>query len=168
MKRTSATRGKDLSVELAGVRLRTPLGVGSIGGPAVRSEALTPDLYADIFLKHIAAGAGYICLPSTAHVPEALLSDLEKRARQPALQNPTVRPLMFFKGQGEGFDPCAPARWVSSQTNGRGLCEDDFGPHPEAEAAETEGHPPYRQCQRTRVLCRDVRGRSKGPRGGGC
>jgi len=99
MKRAPATHARDLSVELAGVRLRTPVGVGSIGGPAVRSEALTPDLYADIFLKHIAAGAGYICLPSTAHVPEALLLDLEKRARHPAPQKPTARPLMFFKAR---------------------------------------------------------------------
>jgi hypothetical protein len=99
LKRAKATQVRDLSVELAGVRLRTPVGVGSIGGPAVRSEALTPDLYADIFLKHIAAGAGYICLPSTAHVPDTLLSDLEKRARHPASQKPTVRPLMFYKAR---------------------------------------------------------------------
>jgi dihydroorotate dehydrogenase/Pyruvate/2-oxoacid:ferredoxin oxidoreductase delta subunit len=99
MKRTGATRARDLSVELAGVRLRTPVGVGSIGGPAVRREALTPNLYADIFLKHIAAGAGYICLPSTAHVPDALLSDLEKSAKQLAPQRPSARPLVFFKAR---------------------------------------------------------------------
>jgi len=52
----------------------------SIGKAAIRDERLTPDRYADIFLKHVEAGAGFIELPFSIHVPDALVADLERKA----------------------------------------------------------------------------------------
>ena len=99
MKRAGTTHAKDLSVDLAGVKLRTPVGVGSIGAPSVRPERLTLDLYAEIFLKHIAAGAGFICLPHTVHVPDPLLADLEKRAEASPATRASSRPIMLCKAR---------------------------------------------------------------------
>jgi dihydropyrimidine dehydrogenase (NAD+) subunit PreA len=97
MKRTKTSHIRDLSVDLAGVKLRTPIGVGSIGAPPARNEQLTLDLYAEIFLKHLAAGAGFICLPHTVHVPDTLLSDLEKRAKPLLAAKTSARPFIFFR-----------------------------------------------------------------------
>ena len=77
----SANDLPDLAVNLAGVRLRNPIGVGSIGTPLVGFKYLTPELHAEVLLKHVEAGAGYICLPTTTCVPDELLADLEKKAK---------------------------------------------------------------------------------------
>jgi dihydroorotate dehydrogenase/Pyruvate/2-oxoacid:ferredoxin oxidoreductase delta subunit len=97
MKSAKTTGGKDTSVDVAGVKFRTPVGVGSVGGPPMRREHLTPDLYVGIFLKHIAAGAGFICLPSTIHVPDALLSDLQTRAKPLIPPKASSRPPIFLR-----------------------------------------------------------------------
>lgn len=97
MGKDSKNHMQNLSVNLAGVKLRTPVGVGPIGSPPVRREQLTMDVYAEIFFKHIHAGAGFICLPHTIHVPDSLLRDLEKRARPLPARKNLPRPMIFFK-----------------------------------------------------------------------
>lgn len=103
----------DLSVDLAGVRLRTPLAVGPVGAPSVRRDRLTLDMYVDMFMKHVEAGAGFICLPSTIHVPDALLADLEKRARPPIPVKPSSRSAIFFRAQQEASIHSLPPTWNS-------------------------------------------------------
>ena len=110
MKNAKSTGAKDTSVRVAGVKFRTPVGVGSVGGPPMQRERLTLDLYASIFLKHIAAGAGFICLPSTIHVPDALLSDLQKRAKPLIPPKASKRPAIFLKaGQKDSIYSLAPS-----------------------------------------------------------
>ena len=93
----SKNRSQDLSIELAGVQLRTPVGVGSIGMPCGNRDRLTLEGYCDIFLKHLAAGAGFICLPLSIHVPESLLKELEKKAKPFEIARESRRPLMFVR-----------------------------------------------------------------------
>lgn len=54
----------ELAVALAGVKMRNPIGIGSIGTPLVNFRYLMPELHAEVLLRHVAAGAGYICLPA--------------------------------------------------------------------------------------------------------
>lgn len=70
-----------LGTTLAGVRMRSPIGVGSIGLPIVRADRLTPEKHAEVLLQHVEAGAGFINLPGTGSIPESVLEDLKKRAR---------------------------------------------------------------------------------------
>ena len=71
----------DLTVSLAGVKMRSPIGVGSIGRPLIRSGRLTPEKHAEVLLKHVEAGAGFICLSSSRHIPDEVLSDLKRKAK---------------------------------------------------------------------------------------
>jgi dihydroorotate dehydrogenase len=102
--RTEITSGSkqscDLSIELAGVRLPTPVGVGSIGFPCGKPDQLTLDRYCDIFLKHLQAGAGFICLPHSIHVSESLLEDLEKKVKPSLVTRKSRRPIMFARAEG--------------------------------------------------------------------
>ena len=52
----------DLSVTMAGVHFRSPIGVGPISFPWGKHTNKEPELHADVLLKHVKAGAGYICL----------------------------------------------------------------------------------------------------------
>ena len=52
----------ELYMEFAGVKFRTPIGVGAIGMPFGRN--VTPEEHAEIFLRHVEAGAGFIEVPS--------------------------------------------------------------------------------------------------------
>lgn len=96
-KTTGKYQSRDLSIELAGVRMRTPVGVGSIGMPCGNKDKLTLEGYCNIFLKHLEAGAGFICLPHSIHVPESLLEELEKKAKPFEFTRISNRPLMFMR-----------------------------------------------------------------------
>jgi dihydropyrimidine dehydrogenase (NAD+) subunit PreA len=72
---------KGLETTLAGVRMRAPVGVGSVGQPFIDLRHLTPEMHAEVLLQHLEAGAGFICLPGTTHVPDELLQDLLARAK---------------------------------------------------------------------------------------
>ena len=77
----NSNNSPDLSVTLAGVRMRTPIAVGSVGTVLINPAHLTPELHAEVLLKHVEAGAGHIVLPTITYAPQELLADLEKRAR---------------------------------------------------------------------------------------
>jgi dihydroorotate dehydrogenase/Pyruvate/2-oxoacid:ferredoxin oxidoreductase delta subunit len=70
-----------LETTLAGVKMRAPIGVGSVGQPFIDLRRLTPEMHVDVLLKHVQAGAGFICLPGTTHVPEDVLAELLKKAK---------------------------------------------------------------------------------------
>ena len=77
----SGNDSPDLAVTVAGVKMRNPIAVGPIGGLLINPRRSTPEMHAEMLLKHVEAGAGYICLPGTAHISEELLADLEKKAK---------------------------------------------------------------------------------------
>lgn len=67
-----------LSVTMAGVQFRSPVGVGPIGAPWGKKPE--PEVHAEVLLKHARAGAGYICL-SAMFVTEATIRKLQERAK---------------------------------------------------------------------------------------
>jgi len=87
----------NLSVKIAGVKLRTPVGVGAIGHPCGKRDRFTLEDYCEIFLKHIEAGAGFLCMPHSIHIPEPLLEKLEKKLKTVATIRKSRRPLMFMR-----------------------------------------------------------------------
>ena len=95
----------DLSVTLGGVKMRSPIGVGSIGSPLIERERLTAERHAEVLLKHVEAGAGFICLPGTRHIPDGVLNDLRKRAKPfEATGKPTVYRFMRMETEGLGTE----------------------------------------------------------------
>ena len=165
MKRAGTTHAKDLSVDLAGVKLRTPVGVGSIGAPSVRPERLTLDLYAEIFLKHIAAGAGFICLPHTVHVPDPLLADLEKRAEASPAPRASSRPIMLCKAREKASIYALPPGGITARGTASRFWADHFRTHQETEREETKRRAAHCECERTGVLSGNVCGLRQGARG---
>ncbi len=93
-----------LSTTLAGVRMRSPIGVGSIGLPMVNPKRLTPERHAEVLLQHVAAGAGFINLPGTGHIPDAVLEELKKRARptQATTSFPGWKGWRFMRAETDG------------------------------------------------------------------
>ena len=76
MKRTDSP---DLTTSIAGVTMRSPVGIGAVGFPMINHDRLTPDMHAEVLWKHAEAGAGFICLPITGHIPDELFRELEKK-----------------------------------------------------------------------------------------
>src|SRR4030043_229575 len=68
-----------LNVTFAGKEFRSPIGVGAIGRPWGKN--ITAEEHAKVLLKHVEAGAGYICIPTCAYLTEATLSKLRETAR---------------------------------------------------------------------------------------
>jgi dihydroorotate dehydrogenase/Pyruvate/2-oxoacid:ferredoxin oxidoreductase delta subunit len=87
---------KDLGINLAGVRVPTPIGVGPVGLLSSNPKSVTPDMRAEVLLKDAEAGAGYICLPTTRHITDALLSDLEKKAKVLQYRKASHRPPIIY------------------------------------------------------------------------
>jgi dihydropyrimidine dehydrogenase (NAD+) subunit PreA len=94
----------ELAVTLAGVKMRSSIGIGSIGTPLVNFKYLTPERHAEVLLGHVAAGAGYICLPAIMCVPDELLAALQAKAK----------PFNYDSGM-----PCP--RFMRIETEGYGL-----------------------------------------------
>jgi dihydroorotate dehydrogenase/Pyruvate/2-oxoacid:ferredoxin oxidoreductase delta subunit len=53
---------KKLNITFAGVKMRSPLGVPTIDAPICERSFLTPELHVEALLKHVEAGAGYVCV----------------------------------------------------------------------------------------------------------
>ena len=94
---------QDLSVSLAGVKMRTPIGIGSIGTLMVDPAQLTPEMHVEVLLKHVEAGAGDICLPLSWHAPDNLIADLERRAMpfSPLTKAPEHLRMLFMDTEAE-------------------------------------------------------------------
>lgn len=74
------TVSPDLSVTMAGVRFRSPIGVGPISFPWGKHTQKEPELHAEVLLKHVEAGAGYICL-TAMFLTEPTIKKLRERSR---------------------------------------------------------------------------------------
>jgi dihydropyrimidine dehydrogenase (NAD+) subunit PreA len=51
-----------LNTTFAGIEFRSPIGVGAIGKPWGKN--VSPSEHAEILLRHVESGAGYICIPT--------------------------------------------------------------------------------------------------------
>jgi dihydropyrimidine dehydrogenase (NAD+) subunit PreA len=67
-----------LEVTFAGVKFKSPIGVGAIGRPNGRN--ITTEMHAEVLLKHVEAGASYIVVPTCIYVSEETISKLKQRA----------------------------------------------------------------------------------------
>jgi len=70
-----------LNVTFAGVRMRSPVGVPTVHIPIGERAALTPELHAEVLLKHAEAGAGFIYIPSCNYITEEMIAELRQRAK---------------------------------------------------------------------------------------
>ena len=69
----------NLEIDFAGIKFKSPIGVGAVGRPMGKN--CTPQLHADILLKHVEAGASYINLPTCDYVTEESLRKIESYAK---------------------------------------------------------------------------------------
>ena len=92
----------DISTTLAGVKMRNPIGIGSVAMPLITLNRLTPAIHADVLLKHIDAGAGYVVLPVCIDVTRDLLADLKKRAK-PMRTKPEPPSSKFMRMETKGL-----------------------------------------------------------------
>jgi dihydroorotate dehydrogenase/NAD-dependent dihydropyrimidine dehydrogenase PreA subunit len=84
--------------------MRNPIGIGSVAMPLITLHRLTPEIHANVLLKHIDAGAGYVVLPICINVPRDLLADLKKRAKPMRTQpEPPTSKFMRMETKGLGL-----------------------------------------------------------------
>ena len=74
------TQKTNLNLRFAGIEFKSPIGVGAVGRPWGRN--VTPEEHAEVLLKHVNAGAGYICIPTCGYVAEGTLDKLKETSRQ--------------------------------------------------------------------------------------
>ena len=83
-----------LNVTLAGIQFRSPIGVAAVGTHFGTQRWSDPDegieVNTEILLKHVQAGAGYICVAGS-FVTDATLSKLQERARLEEKLPPRIR-----------------------------------------------------------------------------
>ncbi|MFC1905326.1 4Fe-4S binding protein [Chloroflexota bacterium] len=70
----------DLGVNMAGIHFRSPIGVGPVGFPWGKEMPKEPELHAEVLLKHVKAGAGYICL-TAMFLTEPTIKKLRETAK---------------------------------------------------------------------------------------
>ena len=70
-----------LGITFAGVRMRSPLGVATINMPLGDRSVMTPELHAEVLLKHAEAGAGFVYVPGCNYISTEMLSELKQRAK---------------------------------------------------------------------------------------
>ena len=78
----------DLSVTMDGVRFKSPIGVGPVGFPWGKEMPKHPELHAEVLLKHIQAGAGYIVLSGMFVKEKTIKKVLEKAKYEEAHHMP--------------------------------------------------------------------------------
>ncbi len=94
-----------LSITFAGVKMRSPLGIATIHKPMVENSVLTPELHAEVLLKHTEAGAGFVYMPGCCYITEGLLAELRQRARPREFSTkPEGRRFMNFDTLGLGME----------------------------------------------------------------
>lgn len=96
MSRSSTEISPKLKVKFAGIEFRSPIGVGPMGVPLGKGG--TPELHAEVLLKHVEAGAGYISLPGTLFQTEETIAKLRGKAVSESLQT-KINSSRFFKSE---------------------------------------------------------------------
>ena len=83
---------RSLNITFAGVEFSSPIGVGPVGRPFGKN--VTPEMHAEILLKHAEAGASHICIPTCKYLKEETLAKLQETAipeERPPLHPKQVR-----------------------------------------------------------------------------
>ncbi|MBI2909069.1 MAG: hypothetical protein HYX92_15605 [Chloroflexi bacterium] len=88
-------------VSFAGIEMRSPIGVAAVGAPLVSPRHLTAERHAEVLLKHIEAGAGYVCVPCM-YVPEEMIGEVEVRTRPVEMPPPQTPTMNFLKIEPSG------------------------------------------------------------------
>ena len=91
-----------LATTFAGVRMRSPVGVGPMNMPRGERSAITPEIHAELLLKHVEAGAGFVYVPGFKYITEELIKELRPRAR-PRDSTPRPAGTRFMKIETPGF-----------------------------------------------------------------
>lgn len=93
---------EELGITFAGIRMRSPLGIAPINMPLGKRSAITPELHAEVLLKHAEAGAGFIYVPGASYITKEIISELKKRAR-PRETSKAPGGMRFMKVETPGF-----------------------------------------------------------------
>ena len=93
---------KELNITFAGVKMRSPLGISAINMPLGDRSAITPELHAEVLLKHAEAGAGFVYVPGANYITEEIISKLRKQAR-PRETSTAPGGMRFLKSETPGF-----------------------------------------------------------------
>lgn len=91
-----------LATTFAGIRMRSPVGVGPINMPRGDRSAITPEIHAELLLKHVEAGAGFVYVPGLKYITKDLANELQSRAR-PRDSSPRPSGTRFMKIETPGF-----------------------------------------------------------------
>ena len=91
-----------LATNFAGLRMRAPVGVGPINIPLGERFAITPEVHAEVLLKHVQEGAGFVYIPTLDYVDEEVLKKLLPQA---VPRESVIRPVggRFTKVQNAGY-----------------------------------------------------------------
>lgn len=85
----------DLSVKFAGVEFSSPIGVGPVGRPFGKN--CTPELHAEVLLKHVDAGASHICIPTCNYVTNETIEKLKEATAPEKTPTFKARQMMTLK-----------------------------------------------------------------------
>ncbi len=77
-----------LNITFAGVKMRSPLGVGAVAYPMGQFSAITPEMHAEYLLKHVEAGAGYV-ETLCSYVYEQVMKQKPEPREYPSIFSPT-------------------------------------------------------------------------------
>jgi dihydropyrimidine dehydrogenase (NAD+) subunit PreA len=122
-----------LETELAGMRMRTPFGVGAIGA-IERNGFRSPEELAELYLRHLEAGGGHVNLCSLMYFSPGAEAELLSKAREKnwevlwrKLGKPMPTPFIYGYGWGTpwGFQA------MSMATGGKDMHIVDDGRHGE-------------------------------------
>lgn len=89
-----------LNITFAGIKMRSPLGVGTIFFPMGQLSAITPEVHAETLLKHVEAGAGYVEIATSAYITKEMVSELKNRAK-PREFAPVSNAIRWMRVDGE-------------------------------------------------------------------
>jgi Pyruvate/2-oxoacid:ferredoxin oxidoreductase delta subunit len=81
----SKTFPSSLETKFAGLKLRSPIGVGAIGSP--EGANLTEEIHAEMLLKHAEAGVGYLYMPTCAYATKETLKKVKEMSKPEVAHN---------------------------------------------------------------------------------
>lgn len=91
-----------LGITFAGLRMRSPLGISAINMPLGDRSAITPEIHAEVLMKHVDAGAGFVYVPGAGSITKEMIAKLQKRAR-PRATSKAPGGMRFMKVETPGF-----------------------------------------------------------------
>ena len=78
-----------LATTFAGVKMRSPVGVGPMNIPRCERSYVTPERHVNVMMKHVDAGAGFLYIPGFDYISDELIKELLPKA---AKRDPLFRP----------------------------------------------------------------------------